>query len=102
MIVYNITFQIENDTAPLWLSFMKDDYLPLIKKTGYIESYRILKLLNDEYSQGGVTYSVQFMVESLEQLTNYQALYEESFEIRLRQRFEGKYVFFKTWLEEIK
>ena len=101
MILYNITFQVENSVVELWLSFMKDDYLPMIHKTGYIESYKILKLLNDEYAQGGTTYSVQLMLDNLDQLSNYQALYEESLEANLHQRFEGKFVYFKTWLQEI-
>lgn len=101
MILYNITFKIEEKVANDWLSFMKDDYLPLIFKTGYIESYKILKLLNDEYSEDGVTYTVQFHLENMAQLTNYQALYEEPLEEKLHKNFGGKFVFFKTWLKEV-
>lgn len=101
MILYNITFKLEENAAKDWLLFMKDDYLPLIYKTGFIESYKILELLNDEYSDDGKTYTVQFHLENMAQLTNYQALYEAPLEEKLHNKFGGKFVFFKTWLKEV-
>lgn len=101
MILYNITFKVEDAAADAWLNFMKDDYLPLLHKTGYIINYTILRLLNEEYSEGGITYSVQLMLEGLEQLQIYQETYEIPLEANLHKKFGGTFVYFKTWLEEV-
>lgn len=101
MVLYNITFKVEDNSAESWLQFMKDDYLPLLFKTGYILNYSILKLLNEEYSDGGTTYSVQLMLENTEQLQRYQEVYEVPLEANLHKKFGGTFLYFKTWLEEV-
>jgi len=96
MILYNITFKVEESVANAWLEFMKDDYLPMLYKTGYILNYTILKLLNEEYSDGGITYSVQLMLENIEQLQSYQEVYEVPLEANLHKKFGCTFVYVKT------
>lgn len=100
MILYNITYNVDKTVETEWLEFMKNQHTPVFLKTGYFTEQKLLRLLNEEYSEG-TTYCFQFFTESLEELRDFQETYEASIENNLEAKFKGKYVFFKTWLEEL-
>ena len=66
MILYNITYNIENDIEVDWLGWMKIVHIPKIMATGYFSSVKLYKLLN--ISDEGRTFSLQFMSDSLEKV----------------------------------
>ena len=97
MIIYNVTINIENDIETRWLDWMKQTHIPEMLATGKFKKALMTKVLVDE-EMGGVTYSVQYTAPSKALL---EAYYKED-AARLRatsQRFEGKFVAFRTELE---
>lgn len=101
MIQYNITYSVDRTVENDWLRFMKEEHVPVILKTGYFKSNKILKLLNEEYSEDGVTYAFQYIAENLTELEDFRETYEEAIEQKLNIKFTGSFVFFKTWLQEV-
>ena len=99
MIIYNIRINIEDDIASEWLQWMKQTHIPEMLATGKFKKALMTKVLVDE-EMGGVTYSVQYTAASKADLAAYYA--EDADRLRATsQRFEGKFVAFRTELEII-
>lgn len=99
MILYNITYNIDNDIKKDWLEWMKAVHIPKIMSTGYFDSVRLFRLLN--VTEEGYTFSLQFMTDSLNKI---EAYLEESAGILAEEhnrRYANRHVAFRTVLEEI-
>lgn len=100
MYIYNVTTNIEESSAQQWLEWMQDCHIPALLATGKFVSAKICKVLVSE-DMGGVTYAVQYTTPDRATLQKY---YEEDAP-RLReealQRFNGRFVSFRTELEII-
>jgi hypothetical protein len=101
MILYNITYQVDTKIEDEWLSFMRNEFVTLYLKTGYFKENKILRLINEDIESTGNTYAFQFYAEDMNELMDFQQNYEESIEQKIFDRYEGSFVFFKTWLEEV-
>ena len=100
MILYNITFNIEPDIQNDWLEWIKDEYLPFVLGTNLFIDVKMYRLLNETENQG-LTYSVQFISDSLEKVNTYLENYAPEILERHNQAFKYKHVSFMTILESI-
>jgi len=100
MIVYSVTVNIEDDVHEEWLSWMKQKHIPDVLETGYFKGHRILRLLGDE-DTGGVTYSIQYHCEGLEDYHSYQKKSAPKLQQEHTDKFRDKFVAFRTLLEVI-
>ncbi len=98
MYIYNVTINIEESEHENWLHWMKDIHIPDMLATGKFLEAKMCRVMVEE-EMGGITYSIQYTTKDKETLEQY---YEEDAG-RLRQdgldRFEGKFVAFRTELE---
>ena len=98
MIIYNVTIHVEEEACDAWLEWMQQTHIPEVLATGKFEEARLCRVLVDEQN-GGVTFAIQYLAPSREQLDRY---YREDAH-RLRQqgidRFGDKIVAFRTELE---
>lgn len=101
MILYNVTYNVDKQVEERWLKYMKEEFVPGYLNTGYFTGNKILRLLNEEYTDVASTFSFQFSIDTIESLEHFKINTEGSIEHLLAERFGGSYVFFKTWLEEI-
>mgnify|MGYP002621856477 CR=1 FL=1 len=99
MIFYNVTINIEASVLSEWLDWMKHEHIPEVLATGYFVSGRICRLLVEEES--GVTYSIQYGCESLEKLKEYQEKCAPELQKKHNKKFEGKFVAFRSVMEEV-
>lgn len=100
MYVYNITTNIEETSEQDWLQWMQNTHIPEMLETGKFLSAKMCKVLVKE-DMGGVTYSVQYTVETKEAL---EAFYSEDSVIlknKMNARYAGKFVFFETEMKMI-
>ncbi len=101
MIVYSITYSVDQALVNDWLGWMHLSFIPRIMDSGYFRSFRFHKLIDPPSQQGTFTYNVQFFCESLQEL----ATYKNSLEPDHLKLFEGRYkdqiVFFQSVLEQI-
>src|SRR4051812_43707164 len=65
MIIYNVTVKVAHPIAAEWLRWMKDEHMPDILATGLFIESRLCRLLEQDETDG-ITYSAQYMCDSLE------------------------------------
>jgi hypothetical protein len=98
MILYNVTVNVDTDTHEEWLSWMQRVHIPKVLATGFFVEHKMLKLLT-EVENNGVTYSVQYFLESMDAYDEYASNYSPTLQKEHSLRYEGKYVAFRTILE---
>jgi len=101
MIVYNTTISVEEDIEQDWLRWIKGEHIPEIMATGFFVSHKLLKLLNEQPDATGVTYAVQYEVNSISELDEYLSAYAPIFQQKQIERFGQKCLAFQTVLEEV-
>jgi hypothetical protein len=100
VIVYNITFNIDDTVEKDWLTWIKNEHIPDILATGLFSTYKLFRILVEE-ELGGKTYALQFFAQSLDEIKLYQLRYKQMFDQMHQKKFGGKYVDFRTVLEEM-
>ena len=100
MYIYNVTINIEESVHDKWFHWMNEVHIPDMLATGKFTEARMCRVMIEE-EMGGITYSIQYMTANKETLQRY---FDEDAE-RLRQdgidRFNGKFVAFRTELDLI-
>jgi len=100
MILYNVTINIDNTAHDEWLEWMKNKHVPKQMATGLFVKNTILKLIYEQ-DNGGTTYAFQYFLHSLDDLETYEKTYDSVFQSEHQQRFNDKFVAFRTILEVI-
>lgn len=101
MILYNVTINIDKDVQVDWVQWMKESHIPEVLKTGYFTGHKMLRLLNEEGNDTGATYAIQYYCHSLQQLVAYLNGPAPALREKHTKKFEGKFVAFRTFLEEV-
>ncbi len=100
MIIYNVTTNIHESVHDQWMTWMQEKHIKDVLATGKFTSARMVKVLVEE-EMGGLTYSMQYITESMELLQKY---YQEDAP-KLREEgsnlFGDKMLAFRTELELI-
>jgi len=100
MIIYNVTVNIEESVEQEWLQWMKDAHIPDVMKTGMFLSSKMTHVLVEE-QMGGKTYSIQYTCENKETLDEYEQKYAPALQKDHNDKYQGKFVAFRTLLEVI-
>ena len=98
-IIYNVTVIIDDSVGEEWLIWMKDKHIPDLMGTGYFLSYTFTKILAE--SEGGTSYSIQYLCSSMEDLNEYQEKSAPAFQKEHSEKYQGKFAAFRTLLEVI-
>jgi hypothetical protein len=101
MILYNVTVNVENDVREEWVEWMKSVHIPDVLQTGYFSGHTFLKLLNEEAGGSGTTYAVQYHCPSLAHLQRYLEQEAPRLQREHIERYKGKFVAFRTFLETV-
>jgi hypothetical protein len=99
MLLYNVTFIIEDSAADAWLHWMQETHVPEVLATGLFVSNRLLKVIDSPNE--GVTYCSQYVAQTMEDYDNYQARFAPALQEDLNTRFKDKFVAFRTLMEYI-
>ena len=99
MIIYNVTVNIDHASHDEWVRWMRDVHIPEVMATGYFLENRFAKVLVED--QGGITYSIQYLCKSMEDLHEYQREHAPRLQQDHTKRYEGKFVAFRTLLETV-
>ncbi len=99
MYILNITTNISELIEKQWLTWMKDVYIPAMKRSGKVKKTVTTQIMVKE-EMGGITYSTQYFFDSKASL---EAFYKEDQPQILREhtQFKGMFVDFSTELEVI-
>ena len=99
MLLYNVTIIIEDSAVEEWLQFMNESHIPEVMATGKFVSNRLLKILDSPNE--GVTFCSQYVVENLVDYEDYQQNFAPALQADLQQKFENKFVAFRSLMEFI-
>ena len=101
MIVYNVTVNVEQEVEEEWRTWMKDIHIPEVMATGMFTDNRFLRLLNEVEGNTGTTYAIQYTCPSPQELQDYLEKFAPELQKKHTDKYEGKFVAFRTFLEEI-
>lgn len=99
MIIYNVTVNIDHEVHDDWVQWMRETHIPDVMATGYFLENRFAKVLADD--QGGTTYAIQYLCNNMIDLDEYQREHAPKLQKEHTERFEGRFVAFRTLLETV-
>ena len=99
MIIYNVTVNIDDSVRDEWMKWMKEVHIPDVMATGYFLENKFCKIMVEE--DQGSSYSIQYRCANMTDLQEYQREHAPRLQKEHRDRYEGKFVAFRTLLEEI-
>lgn len=103
MIVYNVTFNIEDSIRDEFLQWMKTSHIPSVMATGLFLEHKFLKLIsNHGDSVGTSTYAVQYYLKDLKDFLKYSDHFSPRFQQETIDKYGNQVIAFSTLLEEIK
>lgn len=97
MLLYNITYIIEDAAAAEWLLWMVEEHIPKVMSTELFVSNRLLRVLDSPNE--GVTFCSQFVVEDMKEYETYQHNFAPALAEEANTRFKDKFVSFRTLME---
>ena len=101
MILYNVTVSVDEAVDSEWLNWMRNEHIPEVMSTGYFQSNRILKLLNEQLDATGPTFAIQYELENIGKLDEYLKTVAPALQQKHLERYGQKCIAFRTVLEEI-
>lgn len=99
MYIYNVTIKIDLDVKDLWIKWMKEVHIPMVMQTGCFLDYKMLRLMLDE--EDGDTYAIQYYVNDIETLEQYQKEHGPDLRNETEKIFKDRYVAIRSVLEVI-
>ena len=97
MILYNVTINIDERSHADWLEWMKEVHIPDVMRTGLFLENKIC-LIHGE-SEGGISYSVQYILKTMEDYNRYQTEFAPALQNEHNLRYNGRFAAFRTILE---
>ncbi|TDH25202.1 DUF4286 family protein [Segetibacter sp. 3557_3] len=98
MLVYNITTKVDWSVAELWLEWMLNEHVPEILGTGCFEKHQLARLL-DVDDEEGPTYAIQYYASSRHKYDEYITRYSAEFRKQAIERWENKFIAFRSLME---
>ena len=99
-LIYNVTVKVSSDIREQWLDWMQHEHIPEVMSTACFSSYRLLHLEGYD-DEEGITYAIQYSCPSHELFDIYQRDHAPVLQKKHLQRYDGKFVAFRTILEMI-
>ena len=100
MIIYNVTIKVEASIADEWLTWMQKEHIPDVMKTGCFSSYRMVRLLEVDETEGP-TFATQYNAESKADYNRYIQLYAAALRDKSYQRWGNRFIAFRSVMQEV-
>ncbi|RYY64114.1 MAG: DUF4286 family protein [Chitinophagaceae bacterium] len=100
MLVYNVTVKVAADIAEAWLRWLKEEHAPAIVATGCFDSFRVLRLLEQDDSEGP-TYAIQYHSAGAEGYAQYCTDFATRFRDESFARWGDRFIAFRSVMEVI-
>lgn len=99
MVIYNVTVGVDQHVEQEWLSWMIDQHIPNVMKTGMFESYEIFKVLSHE--DEGSSYAIQYRANAMSEIERYINEFAPALIQEHMERFKDRHVAFRSLLEKV-
>lgn len=100
MYVFNVTTQVSHSVSEEWMQWLKEIQLPEIMLSKCFSDFQIYKLLGHDETQG-LTFVIQFFVESKESYENFIQNYAEVFRQNSITKWGNEMPSFETLLQKV-
>lgn len=100
MIVYNVTVKVEPIIHDDWLRWMKEEHIPDVLSTGLFFDHKMYRLLEMNETDG-ITYTIQYFCDSFEDYQQYQKAFAPRLQKAHNDKFEHKFVAFRTLMRAV-
>ena len=98
--LYNVTVGIDRSVEKEWLQWMKTEHMLDVLNTKMFVQAKIYKVLHDTEDENTVSYSVQYLAETLTHVEKYLEQFAPELREEANKKFGGRHVAFRTLLEE--
>ncbi|RYY95496.1 MAG: DUF4286 family protein [Chitinophagaceae bacterium] len=100
MIIYNVTSKVLAPIAEEWLLWMVREHAPAIVATGCFTSFRVLRLLEQDDSEGP-TFTVQYSAADAAGYARYLQEFAPQFRQEGFDRWGNQFIAFRSVMEVI-
>lgn len=100
MIYYNVSIHIEPEIEEQWLQWMRETHIPAMMATGCFSAHLFTRL-REPVQDGTISYIVQYLAESDDQLQRYYDEYAAHMRSDGSQRFGDKFLIFRSVTESV-
>lgn len=101
MYIFNTTYLVSDKMYGVWYKWLHEQHIPAMIQSGYFDKMQIAKVLTGE-PQDGTSYSLQFHIDSLQDLKLWEEQYGEEFLNSFTKQFGEEVLLFSTILEVMK
>lgn len=98
-ILYNVTVNVSDEVHDEWVDWMRNTHIPDVLGTGCFRSAKFLRV--HAFEQGGKTYAVQYLCDSMEKYERYQKEFASELQNRTQAAFGDHVHAFRTLLEVV-
>jgi Domain of unknown function (DUF4286) len=100
MIVYNVTTKVRWDILEAWLTWQLEEQIPAILSTGFFDSHRLFRLLEQDEEEGP-TFITQFHTSGSERYQQYMTEYAPAIQRSGWEKWGEGFIAFHTVMESI-
>ncbi len=100
MFIYNTTYLVPDRQYGIWVKWVREQHIPKMAKAGFLKP-QLARVLTTDPEQEGSSVSVQFQIESIEQINEWYEAEGASVQQELSAMFGEEVLSFSTVLEII-
>ncbi len=100
MVVYSVTVKVDIEVHDVFKNWLIKEHIPEVMATNRFLGYKMYKVLVHN-EQDGITYNIQYQMQSMEQYFLYQEQDAPSLQEKTKSKFGDKFVAFRTLLKEV-
>ncbi len=99
MIIYNTTFQVDDNTTTEFIDWIRTQYVPQALATGIVSRPQLARIMGRH--EGGTGYALQLQAATLGELQNWYRTTGKDLMTRFNTRFGTRAVNFSTMMETV-
>jgi hypothetical protein len=100
MLLYNTSYLFDQELEGVFVEWMKTKFIPLLQETGTFSNNYFCKVMVAK-EDGGLTYSLQLLFKTREQLEKYINSFEPRTKAVFNARFQNQVICFSSLLQEV-
>jgi hypothetical protein len=99
-IIYNVTIKPNREIADEWLKWMLDEHIPEMLETGCFESFKAVRLLEVDESEGP-TYAIQYHAPSKAMYNEYILKHADQLRDKSFQKWGDRFIAFRSVMQVV-
>ena len=98
MFIFNTTYLVSDKVHESWLEWVREQHIPFMLHSTYFSHPQVARVITSD-KQDGTSFSVQFHVQDLHTLKQWNKEYSSLFQQNCSLQFGAEVIFFTTVLE---